>query len=479
MNDLSTPSFSADAPVPAKITSAPVLVVDDDAAVRSTLRLFLKSEGLEAVLAATAEEALTQLRQREFGLLLADMNYGRDTTSGAEGLALIAAVRALDAQLPIVALTAYGSVALAVEAMRAGAQDFIEKPWDNTRLASLIRAQLALRDSQHRSQRLAAQNTLLQDAAGSGAWIGSSAPMLALMQQVAAVAAADVTLLISGENGSGKTQLAQAIHRRSARANGPFIAVNMGAIPDTLFESEMFGHEKGAFTDARQTRLGRFELADGGTLFLDEIGNVPLAQQAKLLQVLESGQYERLGSARARHANVRVIAASNADLTALVEQGLFRRDLLYRIQGVQLMVPPLRERGEDVLALAEHYLTQHAARYQRPPRPLSQAALSALRQHHWPGNVRELAHCMERACLLATGKQIEPTDLGLAPVSAADVGARLDTAALEQADLTLEEAEKLLIRTALRRHGGNAQAAAQALGLSRSAFYRRLDKYQL
>ena len=455
-------------------SSLPILVVDDDAAVRSALRMFIKSEGWSCELADSPEQALAVLATAEFGLLLADLNYARDTTSGQEGLDLIARARALDAHLPIVAMTAWGSVPLVVQALQGGANDFIEKPWDNTRLAGIIRSQLALGESQRRAQRLAAENALLQAGSGERPWIGRSTPMQALMAQVAAVAPADVNLLIRGENGSGKSQLAQAIHRQSARAAGPFISVNMGAIPETLFESEMFGHEKGAFTDARQARIGRFELADGGTLFLDEIGNIPLGQQAKLLQVLEGGQFERLGSARSRRADVRLIAASNADLDAMVEQGLFRRDLLYRINSVQLTLPPLRERGQDILDLARHYLAEFARRYQRAPKLLSEAAQAVLLAHAWPGNVRELAHCMERVNLLAPAEQITPADLGL---SAAATTVPVST--LLPAELTLEEAEKLLIRTALRRCGGNAVQAAQALGLSRSAFYRRLEKYQL
>lgn len=455
---------------------APVLVADDDAAVRTALRIFLKSEGHEVKLVDSPAEALAALARRDYALLLADLNYGRDTTSGAEGLALIAQASALDPGLPIIAMTAWGTVALAVEAMRVGASDFIEKPWDNARLSSMLRTLTQLGQSRRQGQRLAAENDLLKTggAAEPRPWIAASPSMRTLMAQVEAVAGADVNLLITGENGTGKSQLAQAIHGRSARAAGPFIGVNMGAIPDTLFESELFGHEKGAFTDARQTRIGRFELADGGSLFLDEIGNIPPNQQAKLLQVLENGRFERLGSAKSRHADVRLIAASNADLPLMVEQGLFRRDLLYRINSVQLHLPPLRERGEDIQALADFYLQGYARRYQRPLRPLSSAARAALARHRWPGNVRELAHCMERVSLLASGDEIDAADLGLAPQAA---GAPM--AAFDADSLTLDQAEKLLIETALRRSNGNANLAAQALGLSRSAFYRRLEKHRL
>ena len=458
----------------------PILVVDDDPAVRSTVRLFLKSEGLVCEPVATPELALAALAGREFAALLVDMNYRRDTTSGQEGLALIAQAKAIDPHMPIVAMTGWGTVALAVEAMRCGASDFIEKPWDNTRLASILRNLLALRQTRQSNQRLQATNDLLSIGnTEARPWIDGSAPMQALMAQVERLKDASVNLLITGENGTGKSQLAQAIHRTSARAQAPFISVNMGAIPDTLFESEMFGHEKGAFTDARQTRIGRFELADGGTLFLDEVGNIPLSQQAKLLQVLEGGQFERLGSAKARRADVRLIAASNADLAMMVEQGSFRRDLLYRLNSVQLHLPPLRERGEDIARLADHYLSSYARRYQRPAKLLSDAARDALLRHTWPGNVRELAHCMERVSLLTPHQLLQPTDLGMSSSASAVPEVAPPAAALDTAELTLEEAEVLLIRTALRRAGGNGQQAAQALGLSRSAFYRRLEKYRL
>ncbi|MDM4765515.1 sigma-54 dependent transcriptional regulator [Pelomonas sp. SE-A7] len=457
--------------MPAQAPSAPlILVVDDDAAIRAALRIFLKSEGYEVELLAAPELVPEALARSEPAVLLVDLNYRRDTTSGDEGLDLIREVSALDTGLPIVAMTAWGTVALAVEAMRLGASDFIEKPWDNNRLASMLRTLSALRRSRQDGQRLAAENELLKQQAPARPWVCESPAMRTLMQQVEAVSGADVNLLITGENGCGKTQLAQAIHQASARAAGPFISVNMGAIPDGLFESEMFGHERGAFTDARQARMGRFELADGGTLFLDEVGNIPLAQQAKLLQVLESGQFERLGSARQRRADVRLIAASNADLQQMVEQGLFRRDLLYRLNSLQLHLPPLRERGEDIQALADLYLSRFAQRYQRPLRPLSAEARRSLAAHRWPGNVRELAHCMERVSLLASGAEVSAADLGLAPPAGL---------AFDPESMTLEEAEKLLIATALRRSGGNALAAAQALGLSRSAFYRRLEKHQL
>jgi len=454
----------------------PILVCDDDVAVRAAMKLFCKSEGWACEVVDSPDAALAALRTQDYALLLLDLNYSRDTTSGQEGLALIAEVRGQYPELSIVAMTAWSAVSIAVEAMRLGANDFIEKPWDNQRLASIIRTLMSLRQSRARSERLAAENTLLRHREQEADWVCDSPAMQAVMAQVDSVAGTDVNLLITGENGTGKSQLAEAIHRRSRRAAGSLITVNMGAIPDSLFESEMFGHLKGAFTDAREARLGRFELADQGTLFLDEIGNIPLAQQAKLLQVIETGRFERLGSSRPQQCDVRLIAATNADLGAMVAQGSFRRDLLYRINSVEIRLPPLRERQGDILTLARQRLAYYAGRYQKPARPLSTAAAEALMAYPWPGNVRELAHTMERATLLATGSEIVPIDLGL-PMAAPAANSTSLPADLDA--LSLDEAEKLLIRLALRRNNGSASAAAEALGLSRSAFYRRLQKYDL
>lgn len=457
----------------------PILVADDDVGVRAALRLFFKSEGWPCDVVASPDEALEALAQRDYALLLADLNYTRDTTSGQEGIDLIGQVRARFPDLPIIAMTAWSTVGIAVEAMRQGAGDFIEKPWDNVRLANIVRSQLGLRQSRERSVRLAAENSLLKTQVNEDDWVCGSPAMRAVMAKAESVAGTDVNILITGENGTGKSQLAKWIHQRSRRADGSLIIVNMGAIPDTLFESEMFGHQKGAFTDAREVRIGRFELADQGTLFLDEVGNIPLMQQAKLLQVIETGQFERLGASRSQRSDVRLISATNAPLLDMVEEGGFRRDLLYRLNSVEIMLPPLRERREDIATLAGNALRRFAKRYHKPLRALSPAALAALGQYPWPGNVRELSHCMERATLLASGTLIEPDDLGLAPPRGQAAGSAASGQLVDLESLSLEEAEKLLIRIALRRHGGSATATAQALGLSRSAFYRRLQKYDL
>ncbi|GAB3253420.1 sigma-54-dependent transcriptional regulator [Chitinimonas naiadis] len=455
----------------------PILVCDDDVAIRAALRLFFKSEGWPCDVVASPDEALSALRETDYALLLLDLNYSRDTTSGQEGVDLIAAVRAQYPDLPMVAMTAWSAVSIAVDAMRQGANDFIEKPWDNARLASIVRTLLTLRQSRQQSARLAAENRLLKAGAPDRDWVCGSLAMQAVMSKVQSVAGTDVNILITGENGTGKSQLAEWIHRQSSRAEGSLITVNMGAIPDSLFESEMFGHQKGAFTDAREARIGRFELADQGTLFLDEVGNIPLNQQAKLLQVIETGQFERLGSSHRQHSDVRLIAATNANLLDMVAQGQFRRDLLYRLNSVEIHLPPLRERKDDIFALAQQGLARYATRYNRPQKALSAAAIIALQNYPWPGNVRELTHTMERATLLATGKEIAADDLGLAHNTTSAAAAGASTIDLDT--LSLDEAEKLLIRTALRRHNGNANAAAEALGLSRSAFYRRLQKYEL
>ncbi len=410
-----------------------------------------------------------------------DLNYQRDTTSGAEGMALIREVRALDADLPIVVMTGWGSIDIAVEAMRSGANDFIEKPWDNTRLTTVLRNLIQLGSQRRDAARLNQENQLLKRATGQTPWLGQSTVMEQLLAKAASVAGTDINILLTGENGTGKSQLAHWLHQHSARRERSLVNVNMGAIPEALFESELFGHQKGAFTDAKETRLGRFELADGGSLFLDEIGNLPLVQQAKLLRVLECGQFEKVGSSRSQQVNVRVIAATNADLPALVGDGRFRQDLLYRLNGIELRLPALRERGKDIVLLAEHFRQHYADKYQRQVTALDADAVAALYDYPWPGNVRELRHCLERAVLLTDGHRIRRIDLALPEIRNGASAAALTAAdtASDSHELTLEEGEKRLLLATLKKHNGNALAAAKALGLSRSAMYRRLEKFGL
>lgn len=440
-----------------------ILVADDQPDIREALRLLLKGEGHAVQTADTPGAVRQELETRPPDLLLMDLNYQRDTTSGAEGLELLAAALALDPHLPVVVMTGYGTIELAVEAMRRGAKDFIQKPWDNARLLAILRTQLELATALRTSRRLAAENALLRGERGP-VLVARSRAMQQLLELAAKVAPSDAPILLTGENGTGKSLLAEVIHRGSRRAGGPFLTLNAGGLAEGVLESELFGHVKGAFTDARQDRAGRFELAEGGTLFLDEIGNAPQGLQTRLLRVLETGEFERVGASRTLRADVRLLSATNADLEAAVAAGRFRQDLRFRLNTVELHLPPLRERPEDIVPLAEHFLTRHAAKYGRTLEGFEAEALQALQRHAWPGNVRELGHAVERAVLIAGGPRLRAADLLLSP-------GREGTAE----DLSLEEMEALLIRKALARHG-HATAAAEALGLSRSAFYRRLQK---
>jgi DNA-binding NtrC family response regulator len=445
---------------------ARILIADDQPDVLEALRLLLKGEGFLIDVVESPRAALAALEGRDYDVVLMDLNYARDTTSGQEGLDLLARLHTADESLPVVVMTAWGSVNLAVEAMRRGARDFIEKPWDNERLLSILRTQTELGRALRRASRLEAQS---RQQEGGPTLIAESPAMQPVLQMVARVGPSDANVLITGENGTGKGVIAQALHAASSRANRPMVTLNSGGLSEGVFESELFGHVKGAFTDARQDRVGRFELADGGTLFLDEIANVPMSQQQKLLRVLETGEFERLGSSRTRKADVRLISATNADLHAEVAGGRFRQDLLFRLNTIEVRLPPLRERREDIPRLAKHFLGMHARRYRKSITGFDPVALQALVDHPWPGNVRELDHAVERAILMAQGNVIHAGDLGLRS-QGGEAPARLD-------DMSLEEIEALFIRKAMARYG-NVSHAAKALGLSRSALYRRLERYR-
>jgi len=412
--------------------------------------------------------ALEQLQQQEFDVVLMDLNYARDTTSGREGIDLIRAVRRLDPVLPIVVMTAWASIELAVEAMREGARDFVEKPWDNNRLLSILKTQTALGRALKRGQRLEAENQLLRNH-GNLKLIADAPSMKPVLELIERVGPSDANVLITGENGTGKGLVAQVLHQVSNRSKNPLITVNIGGLSESIFESELFGHVKGAFTDAKTDRVGRFELADGGTLLMDEIANISLAQQSRLLRILETGELERVGSSRTRRVDVRILSATNADLQEAVHQNAFRQDLLFRLNTVEIRIPPLRDRREDIPELALSFLHRHARHYRKDIKTFDDGALRALMGHSWPGNVRELSHVVERAVLMATTGAVQARDLGL---QAAAGPPSLD-------EMTLEDAEKLLIRKALERYTGNVSDAARVLGLSRSALYRRLEKYGL
>jgi DNA-binding NtrC family response regulator len=451
-----------------------VLIADDQPAVIEAMRLLLKGEGFEIKAVASPADVVEALSRQAFDAALIDLNYTRDTTSGQEGLDLLARVREIDATLPVVVMTAWGSVELAVEAMQRGARDFVQKPWDNERLLSILRTQVELARALRKGARLEAENQMLRADGGGGArplLIAASEAMRPALELVRHVGPSDAGVLITGENGTGKEVIARTLHALSTRASKPLVAVNAGALSEGTFESELFGHVKGAFTDAKSDRVGRFELADGGTLFLDEIANVPLNLQPKLLRVLETGEFERVGSSQTRRADVRVISATNADLKEEAAVGRFRQDLFFRINTVEIHLPPLRERPEDIEALAGHFLQLHAQRYRKELRGFDAAAREAMRRYAWPGNVRELDHVVQRAVLLARADEVKAVDLGLQPVR--EMGERR----LEE--MGLEEVERLLIQKALRRFGGNVSQAAEALGLSRSALYRRMQKYEI
>jgi DNA-binding NtrC family response regulator len=451
------------------VTASRILVADDQPDVLEALRLLLKAEGFVIETAASPAGVLSALEAREFDVVLMDLNYARDTTSGQEGLDLLSRVQAIDATLPVVAMTAWGSVDVAVAAMRRGARDFIQKPWENARLISILRTQADLARALRQGQRLEAENRALRGEAPPGL-IAASASMQPVLDMIARVAPSDANVLITGENGSGKGTIAQALHAASARVGKPLVTVNAGGLSEGVFESELFGHVKGAFTDAKVDRVGRFELADGGTLFLDEIANVPINLQPKLLRVLETGDFERVGSSRTRKADVRILSATNADLAQEVGTGRFRQDLLFRLNTIEIRVPPLRERREDIPQLAQHFLRQHAQRYRKRLAGFESAALRALEEHPWPGNVRELDHAVERAVLMAPEDRVRAVDLALRP--AGEAAGRLE-------EMSLEEVEAFLIKKALARFDGNVSRAADALGLSRSALYRRLQRYGL
>ncbi|PYR62093.1 MAG: sigma-54-dependent Fis family transcriptional regulator [Acidobacteria bacterium] len=446
-----------------------ILIADDQPDVIDALRLLLVDEGYDVTPATSPSEALGKLEAVDFDLAILDLNYTRDTTSGQEGYDLMERLRALDPTLPVLVMTAWSSVAGAVEAMRRGARDYIEKPWDDEKLLVGVRTQIELRRAVRRSQRLQEANTRLQRGA-TPPFIGDSPAVREIRQTIERIAPSDASVLIMGEHGTGKEVVAAWVHAFSDRRAKPLITMNAGGLAEGIAESELFGHVKGAFTDARVDRIGCFEMADEGTLFLDEIANMPVRLQAKLLRVLQTGEVQRVGSSRLRYVNVRVLSATNADLQAEISAGRFREDLLYRLNTVVIHLPPLRDRRDDVEPLARHFLAHYAARYRKPLAGLDADALALLRAHAWPGNVRELAHTIERAVLMAdaAATSVAPRHLGVHPP-------RVQGSAPD--DLSLEDAERVFIEKVLARHHGDVRLAAQQLGMSRSALYRRLQQY--
>jgi len=455
-----------------------ILIADDDLNILAALKMLLNSEGYQVTLASQPEQILRLYQQNNFDCVMLDLNFNLDTTSGEEGLDLIEKLHQLDENIPLIGMTGWATVELAVTAMQKGAVDFVQKPWENERVLSIIDTQIKLARELHQSAKLNRENELLKaEQSHLDTLIAESDSMQQVMAMVRQVASSEINVLITGENGTGKSLLAEQIHVLSARHHHSLINVNMGAITENLFESEMFGHVKGAFTDARENRIGRFELADHGSLFLDEIGNIPVSQQSKLLRVLESQEFEKVGASKTQKVNVRIIAATNANIDSLIQQGLFRQDLLYRLNTVEIALPPLRARKDDILPMARHFLTQFAHKYQKPLLTLSPSAESALIQYDWPGNIRELNHMIERAVVLTTTDIIDTAQLAIS-VSGINNTVELDTS-VEDTEQPLEALEKEIIKRRIQHCNGNMNNAAKSLGLSRSAFYRRIDKYQL
>jgi DNA-binding NtrC family response regulator len=446
-----------------------VLIADDQPEILRALSFICTAEGYKTVTVNSPAAVVALLGKEEFDLVLIDLNYHPDNETGAEGLALLKQISGLEPSLPVVVMTAFATIQLAVEAVRLGAKDFLQKPWENERLLSILRTQIALRDALRGKERLEAENSALRSSQGAvEGFVAKSYSMQEVRLIVEQVAPSDANVLITGENGTGKGVVARMLHQLSLRSAQPLITVNMGGLPEGVFESEMFGHVKGAFTDARVDRAGRFELADNGTLFLDEIANLTATQQAKLLRVLETGEFERVGSSKTRRADVRILSATNADPRKEIDAGKFREDLFFRLNTIQIHLPALRERAEDIPLLAEQFLAELRQRYRKQIQGFHNDAIAALKAYPWPGNVRELRHVMERAVLLARSNVVIASDLGIH-------GAPGRAPQLE--DMDLDSAEVFLINRALTRHHGNALLAAKDLGLSRSAFYRRLQKH--
>jgi DNA-binding NtrC family response regulator len=451
------------------MTKPKLLVADDQPDVLTALRLLLKGEGFQTETVTSPAGVLKALEEGDYDALLMDLNYTRDTTSGKEGLDLLARIQSLDGTLPVVVMTAWGSVEVAVEAMRRGARDFIQKPWDNARLLAIVRTQVELARALRQSEHLEAENELLRGE-GLPKLIADSAAMQPILEMISRVGPSDANVLITGEHGTGKEVVAQTLHAISPRAAKPLVSVNVGGLVEGVFESEMFGHLKGSFTGANTDRIGRFELANGGTLFLDEIANISMNQQSRLLRVIETGEVERVGASKSRNVSVRIVSATNADVRREVEEGRFREDLLFRLNTVEIHLPPLRQRKEDIPLLANHFLQRYSRRYRKEMTGFDHGALQAIMDHPWPGNVRELDHALQRAVLMAKGDQLTSADLGLQPRR--DGAGRIE-------DMSLDDVERFLIKKALEKNDGNVTEAARALGLSRSAMYRRLQKHGL
>jgi two-component system, NtrC family, response regulator len=456
------------------VNSAPILIVDDDASITASLGLLLKQNGYASIAAHTPIDAIAAVRAQHPRLVIQDMNFSRDT-SGEEGLDLLQRIRAEEPSLPVILITAWGSIALAVEGMKRGASDFITKPWSNATVLQSIETALELVDA--RKDEATFSRGELDERYDFSNIIGSDPKMLRLLEMIGRVAPTDASVLITGESGTGKELVAEALHRNSRRRGGPFVKVNLGGISATLFESEMFGHVRGAFTDARETRRGRFEIADGGSIFLDEIGDLDSSSQVKLLRVLQDRTFEVLGTSRPKTVDVRVIAATNRPLHEMVSRGEFREDLLYRLNLINIHLPPLRDRRGDIPPIANHFLRMANEAYRAEVASISTRAMDWLKTQVWPGNIRQLKQTIERAVLIRGGRELDVEDFFAVRDAGAATAMARDVVLPEAGTITLDELEKRMILQCMKHYDGNISRVAEALGLSRAALYRRFEKH--
>ncbi|MGD9345728.1 MAG: sigma-54 dependent transcriptional regulator [Candidatus Aminicenantes bacterium] len=451
-----------------------ILIIDDDEDILQAARLFLKQHAAVVHTESTPNSIPVMLKNETYDVIFLDMNFAKGATSGQEGFFWLDKILELDPSAVVVLITAFGDVGMAVRAIKEGATDFVLKPWQNEQFLATFTAAMNLRQSRIEANNLRTrQKQLIADLDQPfHDFIGKSKAIQDVFASINKVAQTDANVLILGENGTGKELVARALHRQSPRAEEVFISVDMGALSETLFESELFGHVKGAFTDAKENRAGRFEVASGGTLFLDEIGNLPLTLQAKLLGVIETRTVTRLGSNKSTPVDVRLICATNLPIHEMVTTNEFRQDLLYRINTVEIQIPALRERPEDISLLVDHFLKVYSKKYNKPQKRISAGTLKKLEKYHWPGNVRELQHAIERAVIMSETTVLQPSDFLFPSQESKDEGLVFDT-------YNLEEVEKATIRRVLSRHGGNISQASKELGLSRTSLYRRLEKYGL
>jgi DNA-binding NtrC family response regulator len=452
-----------------------ILIVDDNEDLLKAAKMHLKRHFTQVDIEKNPEAIPALMNNEDYDVILLDMNFTKDVSSGSEGYYWLEKILNIDPSAVVVLITAYGDIQMAVKAIKAGATDFVLKPWENEKLLATLFSAMRLRESRDVIENLKIKNQEINQAMNDryNEIIGQSAAMQKIFQTIDRVAKTDANVLILGENGTGKELIARAIHRNSSRHAENFASVDLGSITETLFESELFGHKKGAFTDAKEDRAGRFELANNGTLFLDEIGNLSMPLQAKLLTVLQNRKVSRVGSNKDTLIDLRLICATNMPLYEMVKENRFRQDLLYRINTIEIEIPPLRERFEDIPLLANHFLKHYAAKYEKSVAKISDGAVTRMHKHPWPGNIRELQHAIERAVILSNGSVLQPEDFNFT----ASVGKEDGQLSLEQ--YNLEEVEKLLIRKVLKKYNGNITQAASELGLTRSSLYRRLEKHGL